>query len=81
MIIGGAVIHKIARVDMPPSNYIGKASTVVFFVVCLTLMLFRGIPKHVAAIMVFVALALMLMAFGSYVMTFSSTMKKAREKK
>lgn len=79
MLIGGVVIHKVGKVDIPPSNYIGKTSTVVFFVVCLALMLFRSIPQDLANIMIFLALALMLMALGSYIMTFSGTMKKSRE--
>ena len=79
MMIGGAVIHRVGRMDIPPSNYIGKTATVVFFIVCLTLMLFRGIPHRVAKIMIFIALALTLMALGSYVMTFTATMKKAKE--
>ena len=79
MMVGGTVIHRVARMDIPPSNYIGKTATVVFFIVCLTLMLFRGIPRRVARIMIFIALALTLMALGSYVMTFTATMKRAKE--
>ncbi|MCF0120069.1 MAG: CDP-alcohol phosphatidyltransferase family protein [Oscillospiraceae bacterium] len=79
MLSGGIVIHKVGKVEMPPSNYIGKSSTVVFFVVCITLMIFRSIPEGIATTMVLVALALMLMALGSYIMTFFATMKKARE--
>ncbi|MDR3310675.1 MAG: CDP-alcohol phosphatidyltransferase family protein [Oscillospiraceae bacterium] len=67
--IGGLIIHR-KKVDIPPSNILGKISTVVFVVVCLCLMLFPAIPARYAAAMVFIAIAIMFMALGSYVLLF-----------
>jgi len=73
--IGGYLVHKLAEVEIPPSNMIGKASTVVFFLVCLTLMVFRKIPSNVATIMISVAVALTFIALASYLNTYISVMK------
>lgn len=76
MMIGGALIRKKEGGEIPPSNIIGKTSTVVFFVVCVTLMLFN-IPDKVATIMISCALVLMLVALASYIQTFIRVMKRA----
>ena len=65
--------------DMPPSNYFGKASTVVFFAVCVILMLFRQIPPNVAAIMIGAALAVMVLAFGTYLFRFIRILRQKQE--
>lgn len=78
MLIGGAIIRKRQRGIIPPSNIIGKTSTVVFFVVCVTLMLFNtGISEKAAVIMISGAIALMLVALASYIITFANIMKKS----
>ena len=77
MAAGGLVLHKKFPGQMPPSNILGKMTTVLFFLVCIALMLFRSIPSQTATIMVSAAVGLMLMAFGSYVMTFYSLVRKA----
>ena len=79
MAIGGLVVHKRAKCEIPPSNILGKCSTVLFFLVCLALMLFRGIPYNVAIIAISAALGLMLAALVSYIVTFSGVMKKTEE--
>jgi len=79
MAIGGYVLHKLANADIPPSNLIGKASTVLFFLVCLTLMLFRNIPNTAATVMISGALVLMLVALASYIGTYITVMRN-REK-
>lgn len=76
MLFGGAIIRKREGGEIPSSNIIGKTSTVVFFVVCVTLMLFRRIPDNVAAMMISGAILLMLMALISYIRTFIYIMKK-----
>ena len=81
MMMGGVVIHKIARVDMPSSNFLGKASTVVFFLVCGSLMAFRSIPPNMADMMIAIALGLTFLALGSYMLTFTAVMKERGEKK
>ena len=76
MLIGSAVIRKREGGAIPSSNIIGKTSTVVFFVVCVTLMLFEQIPENIATIMISFALALMLIALASYLTTFIRVMKR-----
>ncbi|SHI22795.1 CDP-diacylglycerol--glycerol-3-phosphate 3-phosphatidyltransferase [Sporobacter termitidis DSM 10068] len=74
MVVGGALVRKKEGGEIPPSNIIGKTSTVVFFVVCVTLMLFN-IPDNIATIMISVAIVLMLVALASYINTFIRVMK------
>ena len=52
--------------DVIPSNWLGKISTFVFFVVCAALVLFPAIPSQWATAMIAVALALTIAAFVSY---------------
>jgi CDP-diacylglycerol--glycerol-3-phosphate 3-phosphatidyltransferase len=73
--IGGMVLHKKTQGDIPPSNILGKASTVAFCAVCLALMIFTGIPKSAAALMIAGAIALMLIALLSYILTFTSVLR------
>ena len=61
--------------EMPPSNYFGKCSTVVFFAICVILMLFRNIPHNVALAMIAFAIAVMLLAFVSYIIKFACLLK------
>ena len=75
MAIGGFVVHKVANVEIPPSNLIGKTSTVVFFLVCVSIMLFKEIPHEVALWMVSGAILLMFIALASYVNTYVNVMK------
>ncbi len=76
--LGGMILYNKLE-DMPPSNYFGKASTVVFFAVCVILMLFRQIPPQAAAIMIGVALGVMVLAFGTYLFRFIRLLKRQRE--
>jgi len=75
MATGGFVVHKKAGAEIPPSNIIGKVSTVVFFLVCVALMLFRDIPRTAAIAMISVAIALTFFALVSYANTFFSVMR------
>ena len=79
--VGGLLIYKKAGTEIPQSNYMGKLSTVIFFITCITLMLFVNIPDNIAAILISVAIGFMLMALGSYVMTFFTLMKATNNKK
>lgn len=79
--IGGLVLHKVAHAEIPSSNILGKASTVVFFLVCATLMLLGDIIPHGAVIaLISLAIAVTFLALVSYVFKYSSVMK-SREKK
>ena len=73
--IGGLILHKKARVELPPANFIGKASTFVFFVVCVVLMLFRNLPAVAAIIMISAAMCLTLIALAGYLHSYIKIMK------
>lgn len=76
MLLGGIIIRKKEGGEIPSSNIIGKTSTVVFFVVCVTLMLFKHISANIATLMISAAIALMLLALVSYIRTFIYVVKK-----
>jgi len=75
MAVGGFVVHKVAHVEIPASNLIGKTSTVVFFLVCVTIMLFKDIPREIAVWMITGAMVLMFVALASYINTYITVMK------
>jgi len=84
--VGGLILHKKARVELPPANMIGKASTVVFFLVCITLMLFSNmfgntIPDYVAVIMISAAIGLTLIALAVYLKSYIKIMKAISKEK
>ena len=58
--------------DVIPSNWLGKVSTGVFFVVCALLVLFPGIPSPWATGLITLALALTILAFVSYLLQYLS---------
>jgi len=72
---GGLVLHKKAQAEIPPSNIIGKASTVVFFLVCVTLMLFRDIPNWGSVTLISLAIGLTFIALVSYLIKYIKIMK------
>ena len=80
MAIGGFVIHKVIRIDIPPSNLLGKTSTVVFFLVCVALMVFRELPNAAAIALISFAIGLTLLALAGYLIRYVRLMKN-REKK
>jgi len=73
--IGGIVLHKAANANIMPANKLGKTATVVFFLVCVTLMLFRDIPGDVAIVMISCAIALTLCALAGYLNKYITVMK------
>ncbi|MCL2226073.1 MAG: CDP-alcohol phosphatidyltransferase family protein [Oscillospiraceae bacterium] len=72
---GGLVLHKKAHVELPPSNLIGKTSTVVFFLVCVTLMLFRKLSEWASILLISVAIGLTFVALVSYLIKYVRIMK------
>jgi len=56
--------------DVIPSNWLGKVSTGVFFVVCAALVLFPGIPSSWATGLITLALVLTILAFVSYLLQY-----------
>ena len=76
MAIGGFILYKRSGAQVHPPNLIGKTSTVVFFLICAALMLFRDIPRSSATALISVAITLMFVALASYIKTYISVMKK-----
>ena len=72
--IGGLVLHKKAHVELPPANILGKVSTIVFYAVCIAMMLFR-ISDEVAVILTSVAICLALIALAGYIISYIRIMK------
>ena len=72
---GGLVLHKKAHTELLPANLIGKTSTVVFFLVCVTLMLVRNIPGWAAVTMISAAIGLTFAALASYLSKYIKIMK------
>ena len=58
--------------DVIPSNWLGKVSTGVFFVVCAALVLFPGIRSSWATGLITLALGLTILAFVSYLLQYLS---------
>ena len=58
--------------DVIPSNWLGKVSTGVFFVVGAALVLFPGIPSSWATGLITLALVLTILAFLSYLLQYLS---------
>lgn len=75
--IGGLLIRKRAKVELPGANWLGKTATVTFFLVCAALLIFNetNIPDFAAVIMASAAIILMLAAFARYLYTFITIMK------
>jgi len=73
--IGGLLLHKKAHAELIKSNILGKATTVVFFVVFVVLMLFQRIPDSAATVMVSIAIGLTFLALISYVKIYISLMR------
>jgi CDP-diacylglycerol--glycerol-3-phosphate 3-phosphatidyltransferase len=77
--IGGLLIHRSAKVEIPPSNYVGKTATVLFFVICVALLLFPSIPRRAAIAMICLCLAVSLAAFVTYIKSFLAIMRDRKK--
>ena len=77
--IGGLVMHKKAHAELLPANVLGKTSTFVFFVVCVTLMVYKNIPDITAILLISAAIGMTLISLGSYLIAYIKIMK-ARNK-
>jgi cardiolipin synthase len=73
--IGGFLLLKKTRNELPPSNVLGKISNVVFFLVCAALMLFSSLGDAFALILISVATTLSLVALGGYIISYIKIMK------
>ena len=71
-----SLYHKVD--DVISANWLGKASTGFFFVVCAALVLFPAIPRKWATVLISLALALTIAAFVRYLWQYLSLMGKRR---
>lgn len=80
MALGGLYIHNRVKTEIPPANIIGKTATVVFFVVCVVLILFsEQIPPTVAVAMIAFALLISFAALVSYLQSFLRLLGKNKD--
>lgn len=73
MAIGGYIMYRKLG-DVIPSNWLGKLSTGVFFLVCVVLVLFADIPRTWSTGLISAALALTLAALVCYIVQFCRAM-------
>ena len=73
--VGGLILHNKAHIELPPANFIGKSSTVVFFFVCVALLLFKNLSNTVAITLISIAIGLALIALTSYLISYIKIMK------
>ncbi|NCE63422.1 CDP-alcohol phosphatidyltransferase family protein [Pseudoflavonifractor sp. 524-17] len=73
--IGALTLYRRAA-DIISANWLGKASTGVFFVVCAALVLFPNIPRHWATALISFALLLTVAAFIGYLLQYLAFMGK-----
>lgn len=77
MAIGGLIMYERAT-DIISSNHVGKAATVLFFLVCVAILVFDGISKTTATLLISAALLLTMIALATYLMRFVQVMKTGR---
>ena len=77
MAVGGYLMYRRLG-DVISSNWLGKASTGVFFIVCVALILFPGIPASLATGLISFALGLTLAALASYVCQYRQALAKRK---
>ena len=76
LVCGGAFIRKRSKGFVQPSNFLGKAATVTFFIVCVGLMLFSDyLAGKPADILISLAVVLTLAAFVGYAAKFVRIVK------
>jgi CDP-diacylglycerol--glycerol-3-phosphate 3-phosphatidyltransferase len=78
--IGGLILHRKVNTELPPANIIGKVSTVVFFVVCATLMLLSELSNSIAITLISIAIGLALVALAGYIVSYIKIMKSVSTK-
>ena len=77
MAIGGWLMYRAAG-DVISANWLGKAATGVFFVVCVLLVLCPQIPRPWATGLISFALALTIAAFFSYLVQFMKVLTQIK---
>ena len=77
MTIGGTIMYRKIH-DMIPSNWLGKLSTGVFFLVCGALVLVKDIDRVWSTAMISGALALTLAALAGYIYQYCRMMRERK---
>lgn len=77
MLIGGLIMYRRTD-DVIASNWLGKVSTFVFFVVCGALVLWPQIPTPYAVCAITMAILLALVALGSYIYQYRRVVQKRK---
>ena len=72
----GALVQYKRITDVPPSNILGKLSTIYFYCLFITAMLYHDMPPVALNIVVGIGIALMLAAFAIYIATFVKLSRK-----
>lgn len=75
--IGALVLYKHVT-DVPPSNFLGKLSTIYFYCVFIVVLLFQNLPPIGLLILLAVGVALTLVAFVTYVVSFIKQLRKPK---
>ena len=75
--LGGLLIHRRAKAEIPPANIIGKTATVLFFLIGVALILF-DIPKSTATLLMSIALLISLIALITYLIDYIKIMRKTK---
>jgi Phosphatidylglycerophosphate synthase len=73
--IGGIFIHRYVKIEIPPSNIVGKAATVIFFLCCCAIIVFESLSPEMADIMICVALVISCASLVTYFVTFVKIVK------
>ena len=73
--VGGLLLHKVAGAELPPSNFIGKGSTFLLFLICVILLFFPGTPDPVVFVLASIAICLTLVALVGYLGSYLSITK------
>jgi len=76
--LGGLLLHRRVKVNIPPSNLLGKVATTLFFVVCVLLMLWENINPTISLVLICVCVFMTLAAFVSYICRFAVIIKKRK---
>ena len=76
--LGGIVLHRRGQVEIPPANILGKTATVLFFVVCVVLLLFE-LSRDMSVGLMCLALSMSFAALVSYIVKFMSIMRKRKD--
>ena len=74
--IGGLVIHRFVKTEIPPSNIVGKTAMVIFFICCCVIIVVESLPPETASIMIGIALVISCASLVTYFVSFVKIIKR-----